>query len=243
MVTYRSMAESSTDSPRTRSEVDRAYDDLRRAIISCELLPGEQITEIGMAERLGAGRAAVRVALQRLHQERLVQVVPRRGYLVAPVTIKRTRELYDVRFLIEPEAVRLAATRITDAELDWLASIGDDKPYHPGDRESILKNFLPTNRQFHLAIARLSGNDVMVELLTELFAELDRIFHIGLMLATSAEGMYHDHVDLLPFLAARDADGAADLTRRQIASGRDSMIAALALSPSVASIAVAPAGS
>ena len=82
----------------------------------------------------------------------------------------------------------------------------------------------------------------LVEVLTELFAELDRIFHIGLMLATSVEGMYHDHVDLLPLLAARDADGAAELTRRQITSGRDSMIAALALSPSLASISVSPVG-
>ena len=228
------------DSVQTLSDLERAYREIRRSIISCELAPNEQVTESKLASSIGSGRAAVRAALQRLHQERLVEVVPRHGYIVAPVTIRRTRELYDVRMLLEPEAVQLAAERIEPAEIARLANLGKANPYQIGDRESILSNFLPTNREFHLAIARASGNSVLVDVLADLLSEQERIFHISLMLADHIDGMYHDHYDLIPYLEAHDGPGAAALTRQQIIMSRDATISALALSPSLASVSVSP---
>ena len=76
---------------------DRVYDLIKSDIILCKLVPGEEVTEVRLAERYGFGRAPVRAALSKLEQEGLVSVVPRRGYLVSPITIKAVQEIFDLR--------------------------------------------------------------------------------------------------------------------------------------------------
>src|SRR5438128_1631929 len=75
-------------SERDDSLAERAYRAIKRDIIRCELEPGGLVTEIQLAKRYRAGRAAVRSALNRLYQERLIQSMPRQGYRIAPVTLR-----------------------------------------------------------------------------------------------------------------------------------------------------------
>src|SRR6266508_3140323 len=72
---------------------ERAYRAIRHDIVRCDLEPGRQVTEAQLVERYGVGRATVRAALSRLSQERLVQAMPREGYLIAPITLKQARDL------------------------------------------------------------------------------------------------------------------------------------------------------
>src|SRR5690349_17159429 len=88
---------------------EAVYAALRRAIIRCELRPGQQITEGELAERFGAAKATVRVILNRLAHERLIQILPREGYLVAPLTLKQVQDLFGARLVLEPAVARLAA--------------------------------------------------------------------------------------------------------------------------------------
>ena len=97
--------------PQTRRFMnDAAYELLKREIINCELLPGEQVSEPTLAERLGVGRAAVRAALYRLSQERLVTPIPREGYRIAEITLKDVNDWFGARLLIEPAIARMTIT-------------------------------------------------------------------------------------------------------------------------------------
>ena len=81
---------------------DEAYNVIKRAIVACELEPGSEVTEAQLCERFGAGKASVRAALVMLAGDGLVRPVARRGYVIAPVTLKDAHDVFDVRSILEP---------------------------------------------------------------------------------------------------------------------------------------------
>src|SRR4051794_14938933 len=92
-----------------QSLAQTAYDTIKRAIIRCDLEPGQQVTEEQLAERFGLSRATVRPALKRLYQEQLVRTITRQRYVIPPITLKDAQDLFELRLLLEPAAARRAA--------------------------------------------------------------------------------------------------------------------------------------
>src|ERR1700760_2220707 len=98
---------------RTLSEA--AYDTLRERVLTCKLSPGELITERRAAAELGFGLSPLRHALTRLIQDGLVEVVPAKGYRVAPLTVKSADDLFRVWLLVGPAIARLGVTQADPA--------------------------------------------------------------------------------------------------------------------------------
>ena len=90
------------------------YEDLKRQIITCEILPGTQITEEALCEQLKASRTPVRDAISRLEQEQLVTIHPKKGIFVNTVSLANVSELFEARLRIEPYAVEFYGNRIGD---------------------------------------------------------------------------------------------------------------------------------
>ena len=90
------------------------YEDLKQLIVSCEILPGEHVTEEVLCERLKASRTPVRDAVSRLEQEQLLTIHPKKGIFVNTVSLANVSELFEARLRIEPYAVRHYANRIPD---------------------------------------------------------------------------------------------------------------------------------
>jgi DNA-binding GntR family transcriptional regulator len=84
---------------------------LREAIVGNLLPPGERLTEVSLAARLGVSRTPVREAFSQLEREGLVTVVPRVGVFVREVTERDVEETYTVRTALEALAVELATQR------------------------------------------------------------------------------------------------------------------------------------
>ena len=99
---------------------DVVFENLRDAIITQVLKPGERLMEIQLADEMGVSRTPVREAIRKLELEGLVVMVPRKGAYVAGVSMKDIHEVYEVRSALEMLAVTLAAERITDEELNAL---------------------------------------------------------------------------------------------------------------------------
>ena len=197
---------------------DRAYHAIKQDILVCELAPGEDVTERGLGERYGLGKAPLREALIRLTHEGLLKAIPRSGYRITPVTIQDVEDIFALRRLLEPEAARQAAGRIDGTllkELNALCRAG----YTPGDRASETA-FLRANRQFHVAIADASGNRRLARLLEQLLEETERLFHLGLAVRDRTEEMQHEHEDLVSALVSGDAAAAESATIRQIDAAR-----------------------
>ncbi len=93
-----------------------AYETLKRRIITCEILPGSLLTEDLLCEELNASRTPVRDAVGRLEQEGLVSIKPKKGIMVNRVSMNSIRELFEIRRMLEPEAVLRYGNRIRDEE-------------------------------------------------------------------------------------------------------------------------------
>ncbi|MCA1841674.1 MAG: GntR family transcriptional regulator [Actinobacteria bacterium] len=216
---------------------DRAYEAIKRDVVWCGLAPGVEVSESQLAERYGFGKAPVRAALVRLRQEGLVTPLARRGYQVAPVTIRDIKEIFQLRLVLEPTAARLAAGRVDAKELERLddtLSVG----YTPGDRQSEAA-FLEANRRFHVAVAEKSGNRRLASMIDRLIEENDRILHLGLALGDRAGQFQHEHQELSEALVSGDGELAAELARSAIAGGERLVMEALLASPSVLEVPLA----
>ena len=99
-----------------RSLRDRAYDDIREAILTGALRPGERIKERDVAAQMGISTTPVKEALRRLEQDGLVVSQPRRGAVVGPLVLTPPEEILKIRAHLEGLAARFAAEKMTGRE-------------------------------------------------------------------------------------------------------------------------------
>ena len=114
------------------------------------------VSEAKLSELYGLGKAPIEHALSRLAQENYVVSQPRRSHIIAPVTLRAVRELFEWRLIVETASVEMACGRVNRGrllELDACCAVG----YSPGDIASE-RRFIEANHAFHLEIARLAGN-------------------------------------------------------------------------------------
>jgi DNA-binding GntR family transcriptional regulator len=204
---------------------DKAYDLIRKDILTCSLLPGQQIVQAQLVDKYKMGTTPIREALQRLTHDGLVQPVPRSGYVVSHITFNDLRELYELRSVIEMATVRFAAIRGTEEQLRKIAERANFT-YIYNNREDYIR-FLERNRDFHCSIAEIGGNKRLTETLSRLLDEMFRIFHLGLDLRDSAEEMREEHVSLAKALCDRDDDLAMKLVSNQITQSLQRVVEAI----------------
>jgi DNA-binding GntR family transcriptional regulator len=182
---------------RQQSMRDRVYEEVRRAIITGQLRPGEIIREADLGRRYGMSRTPVREALCMLSFRGLLSALPRTGYLVNAVSLRDVQEMHHLRKLLEVEAARLACGRITPEDLAELERVMTSRS---GDQA------LDENRVFHMTIARASGSARLANLISNLLDEMNRIQALDPHIATPS-GPY-EHADLVEALRRGDVEAA-----------------------------------
>lgn len=220
----------------THRQSDSAFDLIARAIVRCDLMPGMTVSESDLAARFGLKTAATRAAVNRLTVTRLLRPIHRRGYVVKPITLRDVNDLYQLRSIIEVATARLAAGRVDAPTLQCLAQVCS-KHYQPGDRRSE-EEFLQANTEFHLVIARTTGNERLVSTLAQTLSEMERFFHFGLALRNRTTEMREEHQALIEALARGNADEAERVTREELASSQAMVTAALMSSESLLDVSI-----
>jgi DNA-binding GntR family transcriptional regulator len=187
---------------------DSVYNSIRRAILSCEFQPGQELREQELAARYRVSRSPVRDALLRLEQENLVTVLPRQGYCVNPISVADVKEIFSLRVLIEP-ACAAAAAQAGDAALRSL-----DRFRGFIDEEFDEPMFGKYNRSFHSAIAELSGNKRLAAAALSIAEQFERLVLVGRATSDfpSAHRMCGEHDAIIDALQAHDADRASRLS-------------------------------
>ena len=217
---------------------DIAYEKIKEAIIINELAPGEAVSESQLAERFDMGKAPLRRALASLTHEGLVQPRSRRGYIVAPLTMKDINDIWAVRLLLETAAARQAAGHVDEQYLKKLDRICK-KGYTHGDRKS-QQAYLAAHSEFHLAICRASGNERLVKIVEQLIDHMSRMLFLGIVASQSAERWEHGHTALVAALVDGDGEKAAAITREHLESSRESVLNAVMKSPALMQVNLVP---
>ena len=206
------------------THTDEAYEQLKRAILVCELPPGQELRELGLVETTGLTRGAVRGALGRLVTDGLVDLRPRKGYRVTSLDLADVREVFEMRRLLEPYAVELAATRAPREAIKALHDLAH-ATYDPADRSSY-EQYVVDNREFHVRIAEAAGNGRLAHALRTLLEDLQRLVFLSLGTRDSM-GERHAHHDLYDAILVGDAARARASCEAQIEDARSRVVDAL----------------
>jgi GntR family transcriptional regulator of vanillate catabolism len=162
---------SSTTVSEGDSQLGRTVLRLREMILKGEFGPGERISEHPLTGRLGVSRTPIRLALERLAHEGLLEPYPTGGFIVRKFTLQDIWDGIEVRGLLEGGAARLAAERLMDdTELGSLRKVQQDMDAMGEPTVESFPAYLDLNDMFHCEIVRLSKSEMLREALDRLFS-------------------------------------------------------------------------
>ena len=160
-------------SPKTIRQ--QVYDQLRRKIISAEILPGQVMTLQGLATEFGVSMMPVREALWQLESEKVIVIDANKSICVSALSAKDMKEALEIRMILESRAAEKACNRITHDELAKLKQLLDgmeasyDKP----------KRFMLLNSQFHFTIYSCADSPMLLGIIDSLWARIGPYLNIG----------------------------------------------------------------
>jgi DNA-binding GntR family transcriptional regulator len=212
-----------TDVRRTRPPTVQQYvlESLRGGIVTGELRPGAPIRQDAVAERLGVSRVPVREALKILEGEGQVVYLPRRGYVVAELSIADLVEVYRIREMLESEAARLAVGRLTEADLERIGAAQAD--VETASTRGDLIAMTEANRRFHFAILGPCGMPRLLRIVRNLWDSTDAYRSVYYNATGNRARVEAEHRDIVAAVRRGDPD---DLVRL-LAVHRDHAVHAL----------------
>lgn len=146
---------------------------LRLQIMTGTLLPGAQIRQEQLAEQHGVSRMPVREALRQLEAEGLIAVYPNWGARVAMLDAGAAQEIYDIRLLLEVDALRRAWTTLTPAILDHAEQLLDQM-----DREEASVTWRNLDEKFHRLLYAPSQRARLLDLINTLRHQVTHFFFL-----------------------------------------------------------------
>jgi DNA-binding GntR family transcriptional regulator len=188
---------------------DRVYDALYAAVLEHRLAPGTRLREEELAQRFAVSRTVVRQALQRLAQNRLVELQHNRGAQVTEPTPALAAHVFDARRVVECEVARRLGGRLPAGAQQELAALlqEESQAHQRADRAAAVR----LSGQFHRRLAELSGNPVFLHMLDELLPTT------SLLMARDPGGralcVAHRHEELLAALAHSGPAAASEMRR------------------------------
>ena len=180
------------------SKVDCVYRYIRDGIQKGTFLPGERLVISRIAKENECSEIPVREALRRLESEKVVDLIPYKGAVVSQVNKGYMQQLFQVKCILEGQAVRLVTNSITSAQLKNLRVLAQEM------RDNLeagnLKRCAVLNRKFHLTLYKATGNDVLVQCIIA-----NKIPDEWYQISTQ------QHFDLLDAIEAGDKDKAQSI--------------------------------
>ncbi|MFG2030258.1 GntR family transcriptional regulator [Streptomyces sp. NPDC048825] len=198
-----------------------ALTQLRQAILRGEMAPAQRLVENELAEQFGVTRASVRAALIDLAAEGLVERIPNRGSRVRLVTVEEAVAITECRMVLEGLCAAKAAVEATDDQLTELADLGTAMSKAVADGEPMTYSGL--NQELHAKIQQFSGQQVAVELLDRLNAQLVRHrFQLALRPGRPQQSV-NEHLAMIEAIRARDPQAADAAARDHLTSVIDAL--------------------
>lgn len=196
---------------------DRAYEQLRHALMNGSFHPGQKLTIRKIAAVLGISATPARDAISRLVSERVLDSGPNRTVSVPTLDSERIREIYLLRTALEGLATELGAKAMDKAQIESLERL-QLALIAAMDRNNF-KRVLAENEEFHFTIYRASNMPMLVEAIQQLWLKLGP--SLNLLYPSynrSRKGVAH-HLDILTALRSGDAVGAREAMEADLRDG------------------------
>jgi len=198
---------------------------LRLAITSGRFEPGQRLLERELCDLMGVSRSSVREALRQLESEHLIESIPNRGPVVAQLSEKDARDIYEVRAALESEAARLFAQAASDADIASLQEAFDalTEAYSRPD----LDKRLEAKSRFYDVLFAGSGNAMIPAILRSMNDRVALLRRVSLSSAERLPESIYELRVLVQFLKSRDPVGAGEASRKHVIAAQNNVLAQL----------------
>jgi DNA-binding GntR family transcriptional regulator len=194
---------------------------IQAAIVKGEIAPGSKISEPELARTYGISRGPLREAIHRLEGQRLLVRIPHVGARVVSLDHAELIELYEIRESLEGMACRLAAERMSQAEIDDLRRVLDLHEQDAAFKAGVGYYQQEGDFDFHYRIIQGSGNRTLVQMLCGELYQLVRMYRLQFSATPNRPRQaFAEHHRILDAIAERDGELAELLMRRHIAASK-----------------------
>jgi DNA-binding GntR family transcriptional regulator len=208
--------------PRGRSAAERAYEYVKARLLDGRFPGGTLLSENDVAQRLGVSRTPVRQGFVALEAEGLLELYPKRGALVVPISRSEADDVLEARQLIEEHCAKRAAAGGPAAIEELAAELREAIAAQEEALEAGGRGFAVADRRFHSAIVAAAGNPILVRQYGGL-----RDRHQRIAAATIAQDptriarFIEEHRAILGAIERGDAGAAAELTVSHLRSAHE----------------------
>lgn len=210
-----------TEPKKNASNVDRIYEQVRSMAANFQFKPDERINETSLAKQLETSRTPLREALNRLTAEGLLTFKLGKGFYCRSFNTQKVSNLYETRKALERQATISACERASDEELAEFVRYAEQfEDTYSGDE---IKDLVSADEAFHMKLAELSGNTILVSMLENINA---RIHFVRCIDMGSRRHMTHGiHIKIARAVAKRDTAEAVELLEEHVDRRSDEIAA------------------
>ena len=185
----------------------QVYRALRRAIITCQVLPGVLLSEKEISSQFNVSRQPVREAFIKLAEAGLVKILPQRGTFVTKISIKKVIDGQFIREAVECAIIKRVAQEITSADLVLLDKNLAEEVDANNRRD--IRAFLEKDDEFHQIIMNVIDCPMAWETVENIKAMMDRVRYLTLEDISPPEDLVKQHEKIVIALKKHDPEMAA----------------------------------
>lgn len=204
---------------------EKILETIREAILKGTLKPGEKVAEPELAERFGISRTPIREAFRQLESEGYLTVIPRKGAVVAALSEQDVQEFYAIKSILEGYAAELAATRLSEKDIEKLEAINEKLKSLA--KEGDVKSFFRTHSEFHDLFVKAAGNHKLTELIHQVGMKFNRLRMASLSVQGRMDISVAEHERLIEAFKKQDGEQAENLVKKTAAIGGQVLLESL----------------
>ena len=180
------------------------FNNLKKAIFSGQLKPGERLVESSLASQFGVSSIPLREAIKKLEAERLVEVIPYKGARVVKASPSDIEDAYAIVGVLEGYAAKLVTPLLESSHIEKMRKL-HQKMQDEGVKKDI-KNWLKVNNEFHRTFVDMCKRPNLINLIYEKISPLGRYWHIATSIPGVIDDGIEDHEKIIRAFEERDSD-------------------------------------
>jgi len=183
---------------------DKVYTMVKTNIVSGEYRPNTHLDEKILITELGVSRTPFREAMNRLELERFIKIIPRRGFFVSEISIKNINDIFQTRYLVEPQVIECSATSISKEKLMTM------KNKFLNWRKLSLDEIHFLDWELHYLILEASNNDFLIKMMSNLYEHNQRLRTLAVRETSRIEESINEHLNIVNALLTNDIEKAKE---------------------------------
>lgn len=193
-----------------------AYEWIKKRIVYCDYKPGSILNEQILTEEMGISRTPIREALNRLEQDGLVRIMPKKGVFVQEITVAEIAQLYQARIELEPIVVRLAGPNLPKDKLEHYLQISIEQ----NEENTSSLNFLEMDSEIHRFFLDYCNNHYFIEMIHKILDQNIRI-QISTNNKFRLEDARDEHIKVLDALLKGEYEQASEYMKAHLLNCRE----------------------